>query len=122
MSPDKPQIKKLYYSISEVSNVTGLKQYVLRYWETEFSQLKPPKNRAGNRTYRQKDIDIIHNIKELLYKKKFTIEGARKQMETGVIAGETEARNDSAKSPGISSEVLEKLKHELKDILRIINE
>ena len=91
MRPDNLQIKKLYYSISEVSKITGLKQYVLRYWETEFSQLKPPKNRAGNRTYRQKDIDIIHNIKELLYKKKFTIEGARKQMETGVIAGDTEA-------------------------------
>ena len=122
MCPDNSQIRKLYYSISEVSKITGLKQYVLRYWETEFSQLKPPKNRAGNRTYRQKDIDVIHNIKELLYKKKFTIEGARKQMETGVISGETESRDDSAKSPGISSEALEKLKQELKDILRIINE
>ena len=122
MSPDNPQIKKLYYSISEVSKITGLKQYVLRYWETEFTQLKPPKNRAGNRTYRQKDIDVIHKIKELLYKKKFTIEGARKQMETRVITGDTEAITDSAKSPEINSEVLEKLKQELKDILRIINE
>ena len=122
MSAIKPQIKKLYYSISEVSKTTGLKQYVLRYWETEFIQLKPPKNRAGNRTYRQKDIDVIHKIKELLYKKKFTIEGARKQMETRVITGDTEAITDSAKSPEINSEVLEKLKQELKDILRIINE
>ena len=122
MSAIKPQIKKLYYSISEVSKTTGLKQYVLRYWETEFTQLKPPKNRAGNRTYRQKDIDVIHKIKELLYKKKFTIEGARKQMETRVITGDTEAITDSAKSPEINSEVLEKLKQELKDILRIINE
>ena len=122
MSAIKPQIKKLYYSISEVSKTTGLKQYVLRYWETEFTQLKPPKNRAGNRTYRQKDIDVIHKIKELLYKKKFTIEGARKQMEPRVITGDTEAITDSAKSPEINSEVLEKLKQELKDILRIINE
>ena len=122
MSAIKPQIKKLYYSISEVSKTTGLKQYVLRYWETEFTQLKPPKNRAGNRTYRQKDIDVIHKIKELLYKKKFTIEGARKQMETRVITGDTEAITDSAKSPEINSEVLKKLKQELKDILRIINE
>ena len=122
MSPDRPQIKKLYYSISEVSKITGLKQYVLRYWETEFTQLKPPKNRAGNRTYRQKDIDIIHKIKELLYKKKFTIEGARKQMETGVITGEMEATKDSAKSTAINTEVLDKLTQELKDILRIINE
>ena len=122
MSAIKPQIKKLYYSISEVSKITGLKHYVLRYWETEFTQLKPPKNRAGNRTYRQKDIDIIHKIKELLYKKKFTIEGARKQMEPRVITGDTEAITDSAKSPEINSEVLEKLKQELKDILLIINE
>ena len=122
MTPDKPQIKKLYYSISEVSKITGLKQYVLRYWETEFAQLKPTKNRAGNRTYRQKDIDVVHKIKELLYKRKFTIEGARKQMETGVITGEAKATTDSAKNPKINSEVLEKLKLELKDILRIINE
>ena len=52
-------IKKLYYSIGEVSKMTGLKQYVLRYWETEFKQLNPNKNKAGNRTYRQKDIDLI---------------------------------------------------------------
>ena len=122
MSSDKPQIKKLYYSISEVSKITGLKQYVLRYWETEFSQLKPPKNRAGNRTYRQKDIDVVHKIKKLLYKKKFTIVGARKQMETVVIAKDTVVESDSTKSLGLNTEVLDKLKQELKDILRIINE
>tara|TARA_B100000315_G_C14383890_1_gene498770 strand:+ start:401 stop:769 length:369 start_codon:yes stop_codon:yes gene_type:complete len=122
VSPEKPQIKKLYYSISEVSKITGLKQYVLRYWETEFSQLKPPKNRAGNRTYRKKDIDIVHKIKDLLYKKKFTIEGARKQMETAVIAKDKEITSDFTNSLGINSEVLDKLKHGLKDILRIINE
>ena len=69
MSKINPKVKKLYYSISEVSEMTNLKSYVLRYWETEFSQLKPPKNRAGNRTYRHKDIEVILNIKDLLYKK-----------------------------------------------------
>ena len=122
MNPDKPQIKKLYYSISEVSKITGLKQYVLRYWETEFSQLKPPKNRAGNRTYRQKDIDVVHKIKELLDKKKFTIVGARKQMETPVIAKDTDVTSESTKSLGLNSDVLDKLKQELKDILCIIKE
>jgi DNA-binding transcriptional MerR regulator len=122
MNPDKPQIKKIYYSISEVSKITGLKQYVLRYWETEFSQLKPPKNRAGNRTYRQKDIDVVHKIKELLYKKKFTIVGARKQMETPVIAKDTDVTSESTKSLGLNSDVLDKLKQELKDILCIIKE
>ena len=65
----KNEIKKLYYSIGEVSEIVDLKSYVLRYWETEFKQLNPPKNRAGNRTYRQKDIDLIIKIKDLLYNK-----------------------------------------------------
>ena len=59
-------IKKLYYSISEVSEITQLKQYVLRYWETEFLQLKPSKNQAGNRIYRSHDVDVILDIKALL--------------------------------------------------------
>ena len=63
------EVKKLYYSIGEVSEITALKQYVLRYWETEFSQLKPSKNSAGNRNYRKSDIDLILDIKDLFYKK-----------------------------------------------------
>ena len=73
-------IKKLYYSISEVSTITGLKQYVLRYWETEFTQLKPSKNQAGNRTYRSHDIDVIMGIKSLLYDRKYTIKGAKQHL------------------------------------------
>ena len=80
MTNTDTEIKKLYYSISEVCKLTDLKSYVLRYWETEFRELSPPKNRAGNRTYRKKDIDTINKIKELLYDKKFTIEGARNQL------------------------------------------
>ena len=59
-------MKKLYYSIGEVSEITGLKQYVLRYWETEFSHIKPTKNRAGNRVYRSTDLDNIKELKNLL--------------------------------------------------------
>ena len=70
------KVKKLYYSIGEVSEITGLKQYVLRYWETEFAHLKPNKNSAGNRIYRQNDIDNLLEIKKLLHKEKFTIKGA----------------------------------------------
>ncbi len=73
-------IKKLYYSIGEVSEATDLKQYVLRYWESEFPQLSPAKNRAGNRTYREKDIELVNFIKTLLYEKKYTIEGARQKL------------------------------------------
>ncbi len=71
-------LKKLYYSISEVSKLTGLEQYILRYWETEFEQLRPGKNRAGNRIYTNKDIKLILQIKRLLREEKYTIEGAKK--------------------------------------------
>ena len=70
-------IKKLYYSISEVSKITGLEQYVLRYWESEFEQLKPAKNRAGNRIYTNRDIKLILYIKKLLRDERYTIEGAK---------------------------------------------
>ena len=73
---------KLYYSISEVSKLTGLKQHVLRYWETEFPALSPKKNRAGNRAYRIKDIKFLFLIKHLLYNEKYTIEGAREKVKT----------------------------------------
>ena len=72
---------KMYYSISEVSNMTGVKAHVLRYWETEFPSLRPKKNRAGNRNYRPKDIKAILVIRDLLYKEKFTISGARKKLQ-----------------------------------------
>jgi DNA-binding transcriptional MerR regulator len=70
-------IPKLYYSISEVSRLTGLEQYVLRYWETVFDELRPQKNRAGNRVYSNKDIKFILRIKELLREQRYTIEGAK---------------------------------------------
>ena len=70
-------IKKLYYSISEVSKITDLEQYVLRYWESEFEQLSPAKNRAGNRIYTNKDIKLILFIKKLLRDERYTIEGAK---------------------------------------------
>jgi DNA-binding transcriptional MerR regulator len=75
-------IKKLYYSISEVSKITDLEQYVLRYWESEFEQLKPQKNRAGNRVYSNKDIKLILHIKQLLREERYTIEGAKQILKT----------------------------------------
>ncbi len=78
-------IKKLYYSISEVSKIVDVEQYVLRYWETEFEQLSPQKNRAGNRIYTNKEIQLILKIKNLLRDKKFTIEGAKKVLENNLI-------------------------------------
>ncbi len=72
--------KKEYYSISEVCEITKLKPHVLRYWETQFPVLKPQKNRAGNRSYRKKEIQLVQLIKYLLYVEKYTIEGARQKL------------------------------------------
>ena len=123
MSSEPKQIKKLYCSIGEVSKMTELKAYVLRYWETEFKQLKPPKNRAGNRTYRQSDIDLILYIKDLLYTKKFTIEGARYQLAT-----EKDGKKEDVAAPVESvqqaaparKETLLKIKQELETLLEIL--
>lgn len=75
------EMKKLYYSISEVSKMVELEQYVLRYWEREFEQLRPQKNRAGNRIYTEKDIEIIKLIKRLTREDRYTISGARQVLE-----------------------------------------
>jgi len=81
-------MKKLYYSISEVSRITDLEQYVLRYWETEFEQLNPAKNSSGNRIYTNKDIKLILLIKKLLKEEKYTIEGAKKILKNYSVSDE----------------------------------
>ena len=117
-------IKKLYYSISEVSDITDLKQYVLRYWETEFSQLKPNKNQAGNRIYRSHDIDVIIDIKSLLYDRKFTIKGAKQYFKD---------HSDEAKqvipikkiiklSNSLDIKTLKDLKQGLDDLIKLIEQ
>ena len=118
MNSNTSSIKKLYYSIGEVSKITDLKQYVLRYWETEFKQLNPNKNKAGNRTYRQKDIDTILEIKNLLYKEKFTIEGARKML--SLPSKEVKVVTKTEKkviTSGVNKKTLEKIRNDLKSIL-----
>lgn len=129
-------LKKLYYSISEVSRMTEVEQYVLRYWETEFEQLKPQKNRAGNRVYSNKDINLILYIKTLLREKKYTIEGAKKVLGNYSFQSEKELKNDKGDSDlnevisiskevdtGISSDLkkdLLELKETLEKILKIL--
>ena len=117
-------IKKLYYSISEVSDITGLKQYVLRYWETEFSQLKPNKNQAGNRIYRSHDINVILDIKSLLYDRKFTIKGAQQHLKQP--SDETQHIIPSSKivklSNSLDIKTLKDLKHGLDDLIKLIEQ
>ncbi len=118
MAKIEPEIAKLYHSISEVSELSGLKQYVLRYWETEFSLLHPQKNRAGNRIYRQSDIDTVLKIKDLLYNQKFTIEGARHQLKLE-SQGSVE-REKASVNEGRYKELLQTVKKELQEILEIL--
>lgn len=93
-------MKKLYYSISEVSRITDLEQYVLRYWETEFDQLKPAKNSSGNRIYTNKDIKLILQIKKLLKEEKYTIEGAKKILKNFSVADDIEGKSDAKGKTG----------------------
>jgi DNA-binding transcriptional MerR regulator len=83
LSPLKTEAEsdsKLYRPISEVAEVVGVKPHVLRYWETQFSMLRPKKNRAGNRMYRPDEVKLLFRIKELLYDRRFTIAGAKRHL------------------------------------------
>jgi DNA-binding transcriptional MerR regulator len=83
LSPLKAEVDgsaKMYRPIGEVSDLVGVKPHVLRYWETQFSMLRPKKNRAGNRMYRPEDVKVLMRIKELLYERRFTIAGARRRL------------------------------------------
>jgi len=111
-------LKKLYYSISEVSKLTDLEQYILRYWETEFDQLKPSKNRAGNRIYTNKDIKLILKIKKLLRDEKYTIEGAKRILNDSPPVPETAAIpsvNNNARVIQLKEEV-RSLKKDLEEV------
>lgn len=99
---------KLYFRISEVSKLTGLEPYVLRYWESEFKMIKPIRTKSRHRLYKRKDLEIILEIKKLLYEEQYTIAGAKKRLEEIV----KEEREDVA--PAVPQSDLEKV---LQDIL-----
>ncbi|MCS5638333.1 MAG: MerR family transcriptional regulator [Myxococcota bacterium] len=91
---------KLYYRIGEVAQITDVKPHVLRYWETEFRWMAPPKSRSKQRLYRRKDIEMILAIKRLLYEERYTIAGARQQLKELGLGGveEAAAANGGAKT------------------------
>ncbi len=80
---DVPIPDKLYFRIGEVSELTKTKPYVLRFWETEFPTLKPVKSKTGHRLYRRQDVEMVLEIKRLLYERGYTIEGARRELSNG---------------------------------------
>ncbi len=107
--------EKLYYSISEVARITNLQPYVLRFWEKEFPMLRPKKNKGGNRHYQKRDIELINQIKHLLYEENYTIAGARKRLRQLESKGKKKDLVLKAKSVTILGEV----KKELEDILKL---
>ncbi len=128
-TPEIPE--KLYYSISEVAEFTGIEPYVLRFWESEFSTLRPRKNKKGHRTYRKKDIELILKIKGLLYEEKYTIPGARDALSGKKAApvprqeapAVKEQRGGSVTPPAASEdkELLAAMHRELADLLTLLD-
>lgn len=104
--------RKVYYAIGEVCDLVGLKPHVLRYWETQFGPLAPNKNRAGNRVFRSKDIELILLVKHLLYDEKYTIEGARRRLLEMRSSGEMEEETQDVLEP----EFLASMKEELQGL------
>jgi DNA-binding transcriptional MerR regulator len=121
----RPEIPdKLYFRIGEVSRLAGIKPYVLRFWETEFSSLGPKKSGKGHRLYRRKDVELVLEIKRLLYDKRYTIEGARKYLdsrtrEISAKSSEKQSRPQPALF-GDSGPALEAIRKELAEILQLL--
>lgn len=113
---NEPIAKKVYYSIGDVCDLVGLKPHVLRYWESQFEVLRPAKNRAGNRIFRSKDIEVILLVKHLLYDEKYTIEGARRRLLEMKESGELEEERHEVVAP----EFLAGMKAELRELLHVL--
>lgn len=101
--------EKRFFRIGEVSRIIGVEPYVLRYWESEFPQIRPTRADSKQRTYQRKDLEIILEIKRLLYEEKLTIEGARQRL-----------KHRGEKAPPSKEEVLQAVKKELGELLKVL--
>jgi DNA-binding transcriptional MerR regulator len=106
-----------FYSIGEVCALTDLKPHVLRYWESQFRFLNPAKNRSGNRVYKSKEVELIVLVKRLLYTEKYTIEGARQQIDQYRRSGELKGSARRA----FEAEVAAEARAELEAVLAILD-
>jgi DNA-binding transcriptional MerR regulator len=109
---------KLYFRIGEVARLCRLPAYVLRFWETEFPQLKPVKSSTGQRMYRKRDVESVVRIKKLLYEDGFTIAGARAQLREENKSDRTQT---ALPFPGQSATSVAYLRHELREILHLLS-
>ena len=120
----QPRIEENFYRIGEVSRLTSLKPFVLRYWETEFPMLEPVKSPSGHRLYRQEDVEMVLRIKRLLYDEGFTIAGARRHLreqngdgESSGVAGPAGSTSGAA-AEGAPQLLSRKMLLDLRDTLR----
>jgi DNA-binding transcriptional MerR regulator len=121
----QPTIEKDFYRIGEVSRLTALKPFVLRYWETEFPMLEPVKSSSGHRLYRQEDVEMVLRIKRLLYDEGFTIAGARRHLreqngdvESSGAAGASIGSTGATSAEGVGQLLSRKMLLDLRDTLR----
>jgi len=120
-APRSPEIiipDKLYFRIGEVASLCRLPAYVLRFWETEFPQLKPVKSSTGQRMYRKRDVESVVRIKKLLYEDGFTIVGARTQLREEIKSDRTQSALPFPVTPAVN---VAHLRHELQQILHILS-
>ncbi|UCC72707.1 MAG: MerR family transcriptional regulator [Gemmatimonadota bacterium] len=110
--------RREYFSIGEVCEMAGLKPHVLRYWETQFKELSPSKNRAGNRVYRAREIKLIELVKHLLYEEKYTIDGARRKLEKLREEGEL----DEVAGKALDRQALRRLHEGVNELLDILDD
>jgi len=108
--------EKTYFRIGEVARLTGVKAYVLRFWETEFKMMTPPKSRSKQRMYRRRDIETILKIKHLLYDRRFTIKGARRYL----LDAAREEREPEGRRVALPAEELLELRRELGELRRLL--
>ena len=119
--PALPLPDKLFYKIGEVSRITGIESYVLRYWETEFPFLRPRKNKSGQRVYTKKELELILQVKKMLYQERYTIEGVRKRFGEGVIkSAEVRISESKPKVSRLQQDAISFVRKKLQDILNQI--
>ncbi len=120
----KTDLGKLYYSIREVSRLAGVEPHVLRFWEKEFSMLRPKRARSGNRSYRERDVKVVLAIHDLLYNQKYTIKGAVERLKSDRSLWEERAltRPSSTTRHGAPDDVLTDLRRMLLDLKNLIND
>ncbi len=111
--------EKLYFKIGEVSQITGVEPYVLRYWESEFKIINPVRTNSKQRLYRRRDLELILEVKKLLYKEKFTIAGAKKRLQEVKGAREKQLKLELPEKKYYDG--LMRLKKELQDLRGILS-